>query len=318
MASTQEAKLEKLPVDVLVYIDGSGTMAPALAAVEQNIDQNFAQKMGASALDYRVIMMTTSKIPQNPADPSRWYYYENLGGSGALHENLLGWYNLSAAGNKPPGGYSDWVRDESFKVFLVISDTSSGPTMDGATFDQKLLALQPARFGTADARKYRYHAIVGLQENDPPSAPWPPSAPVVGTTCTGYNGALAPGEKAQEVAILTGGLRFPLCQFDKYDVVFSTIAEGIAQTTPIDCNFAVPKTPDGKLIDPNTILLSYTPGSGQEQTFSQAKDLFVCKPGQFYIEEETVKLCPETCQIVQADAAAKIDLTYGCDVGFKP
>ncbi|MCU0657962.1 MAG: hypothetical protein MUF64_22680, partial [Polyangiaceae bacterium] len=171
--------------------------------------------------------------------------------------------------------------------------------------------MQPARFGTAEGRKYRYHAIVGLKENDPASAPWPPSAPVVDSTCTGYSGALAPGENAQEVAILTGGLRFPLCQFDQYDVVFSTIAEGIAQTTPVACEFAVPKTPEGKLIDPNTILLEYTPGSGAPQTFSQSKDLFACKPDQFYIENETVKLCPAACQLVQADPGAKIDLTYG-------
>ena len=36
----------------------------------------------------------------------------------------------------------------------------------------------------------------------------------------------------------------------------------------------------------------------------------------FYIEEETIVLCPDSCESVQGDAMAKLDVRYGCDVGY--
>ena len=36
---------------------------------------------------------------------------------------------------------------------------------------------------------------------------------------------------------------------------------------------------------------------------------------QFYIEADTIKLCPTACILVQSDPDAEIDILYGCELG---
>lgn len=316
----QQAKTVKRPVDVIVYVDTSPSMDPAVSAVEANIDTKLSAKMAASGIDFRVIMLAGKKVPANPADPSRWFYYLRLGGSGALHENLLQWFaEPPSAGTQPLAGYSEWLRKGSFKTFLIVSDTSSGPTMSATAFDAALLALPGGFFGSAAAREYRYHGIIGLTENSPVTKPWAPTDPIQTGQCSGYNGSLGSGDNAQGVSILTGGLRFPLCQFGAYDGVFDAIATGIVQSTGVLCDFPAPaKDAAGNLIDPDTFQVKYTPSAGSATTLSQVKNLAACKPGAFYLEASQVRLCPADCATIKTDGGAKLELTYGCDVGYKP
>src|SRR5262245_13950664 len=58
VATSAEAKLEKKPVDIIFIIDNSGSMTDNIAGVERNINQNFASIIGASSIDYRVIMLS--------------------------------------------------------------------------------------------------------------------------------------------------------------------------------------------------------------------------------------------------------------------
>src|SRR5689334_720197 len=52
------ATLTKKPVDIIVIIDNSGSMTDKIIAVQNNINVNFATIIGASGLDYRVIMLS--------------------------------------------------------------------------------------------------------------------------------------------------------------------------------------------------------------------------------------------------------------------
>jgi hypothetical protein len=38
----------------------------------------------------------------------------------------------------------------------------------------------------------------------------------------------------------------------------------------------------------------------------------------FYIQADTIFLCPEACATVQGDPGAQLDVRFGCDVGFEP
>ena len=40
--------------------------------------------------------------------------------------------------------------------------------------------------------------------------------------------------------------------------------------------------------------------------------------GPVSIDGDSVVLCPQACAVVQADLAAKLDVRYGCDVGYIP
>ena len=337
-AQSEQATLEKMPVDIIMYVDTSSTMGPASASVEQNINTNLAQVLTSANVDFRLIALAgygsgdqlcvdpplggalcTPDPPALPANTNQFFHYTSAGGSGALFDNILAWYTAPDTLGTAPDGWKTWVRPEALKAFLIFSDTSSGPTMAGETFDQQLLALDPLQFGTSDARKYVLHAIIGLRENDPPTAAWMPTDPVVTDTCSagGYAGAVAPGEECQKVAILTGGLRFPLCEFASFDVVFQALAEDVVALAPVACSFPFPTPPSGQTLDPNTIELDYTPGDGSAvQAFTQVASPAECDAASFYVDQETIILCPEACDVVQSDPGASIGVRFGCDVGF--
>ena len=48
----------KQPVDIILVLDNSGSMADELAAVERNINVNFAKILNTAAVDYRVILIS--------------------------------------------------------------------------------------------------------------------------------------------------------------------------------------------------------------------------------------------------------------------
>jgi hypothetical protein len=325
-----------MPVDIIMYVDTSGTMSPASASVEANVNVNLAQVLDAASVDFRLIVLSGYGAgsllcvdpplggapcepvpPSAPANTSRFFHYAAGDcGSGALFDNILDWYTKPDTLGTAPDGWSAWVREGALKTFLIISDTSSGPTMPADAFDAQLLSLDPAQFGTASDRDYILHAIIGLHENDPPTKPWTASDPIVMGTCTGggYSGAVGPGEEGQKVAVLTGGLRFPMCEFASFDAVFQAIAEDVVTVVPVSCELPFPAPPQGETLDPDTIQLDYH--GSDTRTFSQVASEAACAPDSFYVEDEMILLCPEACSAVQADSGASIDVRFGCDVGF--
>ena len=44
----------------------------------------------------------------------------------------------------------------------------------------------------------------------------------------------------------------------------------------------------------------------------QVANAAACAPDKFYIENNTVKLCPQTCDKVQTDPTAAIKVLFGC------
>lgn len=329
-AQMLEAEVAFVPVDVLLVIDTSNSMAAAIDAVESSINADFAQIMGNSGLDYRVIVagdyppggqldicisMPLSGTDCNPPPPvpaitDRYFHYDMATGSGAFLANVVAWFSAPDPHGLAPGGYSDWLRPEANKIILAMTDatSASGNTADGDAFDAQLLALQPALFGTPGDRRYVFHSIVSMPVNNPPTAPWLPADPIAGE-----------GGSIQQVSVLSGGWRFPLSQAADFDVVFQQIAQGVVEATPVACAFAIPEPPPGETIDPDTIEIDYLPGGlGPAETFHQVVGPADCAADAFYIDGTTVTLCPEACALVQGDQQARLDVRYGCDVGFDP
>jgi hypothetical protein len=348
-SSSAEATLEKKPIDIIIVIDNSGSMGDDIQAVETNINANFATIIGASGIDYRVIMVADHgawdpgdsicvaaplsstncmPIPAQPAmNPPIFFHYST---EIASHDSLCKMVS-AFDGTLPddyglaPLGWSEWLRPESFKVFLEITDdgVSCGAFNDGnnvaggdavaAAFDTALLALSPMHFGDAMNRNYVWHSILGMPANVPASAAWLAADPVqLGECPTGVD----PGTGYQSLSILTGGLRFPICEHASYDAVFQEIAVGIIAGAKIACEFPVPEPPQGETIDLSTVVVEYTPGGGgNPQKLTQVADLAACGPDSFYIEAGTIKLCPETCTVVQDDADAKMLVLFDCEDG---
>lgn len=328
-AQMLEPELTSIGVDIIVVVDTSNSMAAAIDAVEASINVDFAAVLEASAVDYRIIVMgdyppgqqleicitqplsgtDCNPPPAVPAVTERYKHYDAITGSGAFLDNILAWYSAPDPHGLAPGGFKDFLRPGTRKVFLAMTDatSASGDPAAGDAFDAALLALQPPNFGTPGDRQYLFHAIVTMNPNDPADAPWLPMDPIQGE-----------GGSIQQVSVVSGGWRFPLSQTQSFDVLFQEIAKDVVASTPIACDFPIP-IPQMGTIDPNTIEVDYKIGGlDPAKALHQVVDLAACEPDAFYIADDFVHLCPSACAEVQADTKARLDVRYGCDVGFDP
>ena len=335
VADSAAAKLEREPVDIILVVDTSNSMNAASTSVEANINTQFAAALTQGQLDYRVIAIADygpgSKLcvdpplggapcapqpPATPANTTNFFQYSRSTGSSGFLGNVLSSFNAPDPHGAAPGGWSDWLRAEALKVFVSFSDTEVGSDVGSAQFDQQLLALSPKHFGDENNRNYVFHSIIGLGQNSPKTAPWLPGDPLVKKGCTGYGG-VGPGIAHQQLSILTGGLRFPICEFSGFDAVFQQVAKDVINVAPIACTLPFPEPPAGTQLDPNTLELDYTPGGGAPaQSFKQVKGPADCSATAFYVENQQIQLCPDTCTTVQSDSQASLDIRSGCDVGF--
>jgi hypothetical protein len=345
------ATLTKKPVDIIITIDNSGSMTEEIVGVQKNINENFAQIIEQSGLDYRVILVArhgkasvgqnicveaplsgiaaggcTNPPPMPINNPPKFFHYSVEVASTNSWCKLTSTYHIPDEFNLAPNGWAEWLRPDAFKVFIEITDdrVSCGAYNDGNTaaagiaaanlFDTDLLALDPAQFGDAMKRNYRQYSIVAMAYNDPPTKPYEPADPIITGKCPTAANA---GTGYQALSILTGGLRFPLCDTTSYDVVFQAIAQGVVEGAKVECDFPIPDPPPGKTIDLSTVIVQYTPGGmGVPMEFAQVPGPAQCGPKSFYLEGGKIHLCPETCALVQEDNKAAISVLFGCEGGI--
>ncbi len=328
-----EATLVKKPVDIIFVIDNSGSMTDEIRGVEKNINQNFTQIMNQSGVDYRVVMVTShgssaqQKIcvdmplsghtcnppPAVPVNNKRYFHYDYNIQSTDSFRKLIMTYNLADSHGLAPNGWAGYLRKDSVKMFLEITDDQSA--MDEVTFEQMLLALKPALFGTMQKRNYIFHSIIGLTANNPAIKPWGPKDPFQNGKCG--IGAVNNGPQYQRLSMTTGGMRFPICEWANFDGVFKEIAKGVIEGTKVECNIQMPMAPMGQDIDPSTLVVEYTPSNGGPveelmQVYAQAD----CTPDSFYVEvnggQKRIVLCADACKRVQIDPKAKLRVVFDC------
>ena len=130
------------PIDVIIVIDNSGSMTEEIKGVERNINQNFANIIQNSGIDYRIIMISAhgdvqnrkicvkqplsgtscSPIPSQPANKMRFKHYDERVLSSDSLSKIVETYNKADKHNFAPNGWSQWLRKGAFKVFIEISD----------------------------------------------------------------------------------------------------------------------------------------------------------------------------------------------------
>ncbi len=345
--ATQEADAEivRQPVDIIVVIDNSGSMQDEIDAVETNINNNFATILGSSGVDYRVILISRHEragrqtsicvlpplsannacppTPDMPAFTERFYQYSLKVDSLNSLVLIIDTYDATVPDEfgLGPAGWSAWLRPGAKKVFLEITDDNS-TEMSSADFETALFAMAPEHFGSADNRKYVFHSIIGIGEKSVVTDPWLPEEDIQTSLCTGNaNTVENAGPVYQELSRATGGLRFPLCQFTAFDVVFETIANNVATHAAIACDFPIPPAPADRELDLSKVAVSFDPGDGTGvQTFGQAMAADQCQPNAFYIDQTTqqILLCPEACASVQTGVAPAIDVLFTCEPTYIP
>lgn len=358
VAESLQANYQKRPADIIFVIDNSGSMTEEIESIQRNINKNFASIISANEVDYRVIMLSRhgsatqsqsicieeplgkgscDPLPTAPNTNEPYFYQYNLDVDSKVSlcfilDTLKG--GLQPRGGAVPGGWSTWLRPDSLKVFVQVTDdnvqcetTTIEPklTLDddnetveaGAAvaeaFDKALTSYAPEHFGTPDARNYIFFSIVGLKDYDDAHSPHPPTAEVLGGFRNQCPDAVGPGTGFQTLSVMTGGLRYPVCGYDTYDKMFQAIADSVISGAQLTCEIIVPKAPDGKSLDLDKIQIEYTPSDGgDKETFAKVDNADACKAKAFYIEDGHIKVCPETCDVVRKDNAGHMSLLYGC------
>lgn len=327
---SDEASLSKKPVDIIMVIDNSCSMSVEIEAVENNVNQNFAQIIEQSGVDYRVILIakhgsasasqsvcikaplsgtSCNPIPAQPVNGARFFHYDIEISSTNSLTRAIDTYDTTDVHNFAPGGWSSWLRPGSIKTFIEITDDLSSITADA--FESQLFALPPlGTFGDAQQRNYIFHSIIGIVPNSPATAAWQPTDPKQSVKC---GSAARAGPQYEDLSIRTGGLRFPVCETGSYDAVFQAAAQDVIASAEIACEFTPAAPPTGQVYD--RAYIEYTPGNmGPVELFFQVADPSACDANGFTKDASTGKitLCPATCAKVKADETAKLTVLYAC------
>ena len=325
------------PVDIVIIIDSSTSMLGEIDAVERNVSSNFADIMGASGLDYRVILLanysptalsgTCVSQPLSsddcqapfPAEPGTRYpvffHYDVTVHSHDAFDILLNTFAAADPHGHMPEGWGAALRANSHKEFILISDDD--PSMAMEDFDTALLASAPEHFGTAGDRNYVWHSIIGMVENLPADSAWLPDDGVQTAQCD--PGSQSSAAEYQELSILTGGLRFPLCDNDAFDVVFQQVAAGVIEAVSLPCSLAIPTPPAGEALDVRGVVLQYTPGDLlAARSLRRVETAEACGDDSgFFVESGIATLCAQSCAEVTADTTGTLMVHAAC-VGDLP
>jgi hypothetical protein len=311
VCAAEEAAAREIrrPIDAIVLPDESGTMGAARDSVALAMDTTFRATMETAGIDYHVVWNGVWPLP-------------NIEAAGRLTRNPVMLGSGEEYMFRPVlDTYDVWrpsIREDAIKVFIHYTDATStdGSRIGGYTgmFDEVLVTREPALWGTAGDYRFSYHAFIGMNPNDPIDEPYEPSDPIVGGDCGGDFRNSMPLE---EMARRTGGLRYPLCYFDRFDAVFRRIADAAIERATIACEIAIPEPPMGMTLDLATLAVRYTAGGGGGVTiFLRVASAAECAPDRFYVDGDRVVLCPDSCTRVESDPSATLTVLTGCDPGL--
>lgn len=325
------AGLQSRPIDIIFVIDNSGSMREEIRAIEANINANFAQIMDQASIDYRVIMVTThgtgnafdadvcvssplsgtncAPIPTQPANSPRFFHYDGRISSNDSFSRILNTYTRPDPHGLAPGGWSQWLRSDAFKVFIEFTDDNA-TDMSAERFEAQLLGLTPSQFGTPGSRNYVWHSVVGLFPREPENSAYGPEEPLQAFVCPTAENA---GQEYQLLSIVTGGLRYPVCNVETYDAIFQAAAVQIIDDATISCSLRRLKAPEGFRVADGRTALELEAG-GTKRTIRQVAGVHACGSDTFYFTEYSIELCPTLCAEVEGLKTGTLSALASCDV----
>jgi hypothetical protein len=293
------ASVVQRPLDVIVVVDASPSFDRPRAAITSTLAPSLIRALEAASVDYRVIVL--GGMIEAPAMNPRFSQMAESVGSTGLLPSMPGFLRRALP----------MLRRDSLKALVDFTDDGHLPT--GSVLGTR-------------AEFYAGMAATGLAPNTPSSTPWPPTAPTVTTTCTGFSAN--PAIEMQELSRETGGYRFPLCNFAEYSNLFAAIAAQTISNVRVPCDFGVPRLSDGRTPDIRYARVHLTESDGMTTTRAPVADRAACGEGFYLVRgaagdagadagpsADLVRLCPATCARVQADTNARVSFTFECPPG---
>jgi hypothetical protein len=129
-------------------------------------------------------------------------------------------------------------------------------------------------------------------------------------------------------AALAGGTAVPGCSRDgpvycHIDLSDKSVSFGSRLTTALAeivrqssaCRYARPELPDGYGLDPTIVQVKFVAADQSEYRVPSVReaDCGGLGHGWYWQADGSIALCEATCSLLRADAAAEIELRYGCD-----
>lgn len=340
-SATAEAVLERLPADIIWVVDNSSSMNEEIENVKAGINA-FAEFMGTSGIDYRVIMLSKRGVG---ASGSRYSICvppplsgDSACGNGTrfFHSNIdifstqpleqilgtlgqtTGYGPTDSRGGEP---WRDWLRDGSSKTFVVVTDDNA-----------RLSATNFEHFrGPAPATEWLNPATTSRSLFLPPGILEPEwgglfdgykMSAIYGYTCA----SASPGATYTELVTHTGGVRADICADPStWGSFFESIATEVVRATRISCDLAVPPPPDGLMFSPGRVNVEVRTSAGATPLRKTVGGLAGCAstPEGWYYDDDTtptrVLLCPAACDLAQGTPGAtdtSVQIQFGCETIF--
>ena len=347
-ASSVQADVTVLPVDIIWVVDNSSSMAPAITQIQSGLNA-FATTIEGSGLDYQVVMLSlrspTSPVmisgsPRYPVcippplagdtscgDGPRFFQSSIDIRSTQPLEQFLGTlgqtagYTASDARGGPP--WAGHLRPSATKTVVVVTDDNARlsatdfETFAGGKNPFNSLTLPPGILdpswgGLFD--KYLFSGIYGWGNVADPSV-----------KCTFPDQTQPPSSGPTYTTLVqkTGGVRAKLCDgAAAWQPFFDAVAQSVLVTAKLSCDIDIPAPSSGTL-DPTKVNVAI--GDGQSPVPGVA-DAAACAGGEgWYYDDPAhptkVILCQASCDAAQASVGpgkpGHIDVLFGCQTILK-
>lgn len=93
----------------------------------------------------------------------------------------------------------------------------------------------------------------------------------------------------------------------------------VVTRSALGCAFALPASPQGKMVDPTSVSVNVTSTTGDKTPIPRVADPTSCAAGMgFYLDGATqpkVVLCPASCTALDAARGSRVDILLGCGRG---
>ncbi len=116
---------------------------------------------------------------------------------------------------------------------------------------------------------------------------------------------------------MTGGVAGNLCLQD-FQPVFNELQQEVIESAGIACEWDIPDPPPGEIFDPDKVNVIYVPTPGTEIVIGKVDSAADCggvTDGWYYdddVNPTQVLVCPQTCEKIQGQPGAEINIQFGC------
>ncbi|MEC9465060.1 MAG: hypothetical protein VX834_04705 [Myxococcota bacterium] len=300
-----------LPLDIIWIVDGSPSMDDEIAIVEANFNA-FAESIGGSGLDYRVVLIGAD---HDHYDPSAQRSFHGIcippplsGAAGCpdtdsdrfLHiRRGVHSHDALEAAMATYDQYQQFLRPHAVTHFVAITDDDTGYSAGEAEFTAFIASATAPGFPEG----ITFHSIVDLVGYDP-NCIWDDSCSCGESRGQNYIG----------LSEATGGIVSSICD-ETWGPIFSALEENVILGTTMPCDFTIPEPDVGLGIDPEQTNVVLVSEDGQtRETLFNVSDGSACEnlTGWYFDSPATptqVHLCPSACGAVNGS----VEIEFGCE-----